>query len=525
MTKNEVRPNSYYDSATLMLITNTMAEDLGAKNVAVMMGTKMNKDLLREFGLLTEDGEAAGSNDLIIAAKGEEEAAVDAAIERAKEALQRPISRGEGPELSTVRTLDTALKEMPDASLVLVSVPGQYARGEVMKALDQGLHVMLFSDNVPLEHEIELKDHALSEGLLMMGPDCGTAVINGTPLAFANTVDRGSIGILAASGTGLQETSVLISRNGGGITQGIGTGGRDVKDEVGGRMMLAGLDALSEDQATKVILVVAKPPDPGVVDKLAERIRSMEKPVVTCFLGDPASIPEIVGAVTTHTLEDAAFEALAIAEGHDRFRVEAGRQEREATKLLERERNGLSETQRYIRGLYTGGTLCYEAILISRTQLEEIYSNTPVSPDEALSDSTAPRGHTFLDLGEDEFTRGRPHPMIEPGLRNQWMVDQARDPEVAVLLIDVVIGFGSHEDPAGVAAEGIREAKETADSEGRHLSVVASVCGTEGDYQGLRKQRKALEDAGAVVLSSNAQAARFAVSVVGGRAAGRGEEE
>jgi len=511
--KNKVRPNSYYDSATLMLITNRMAEQLGAKNVAVMMATDMNKDILQESDLLAQNGKDATPNDLIFAARGDDDAAVSAAICKAEEALDNRSSHVSAAGFAEVRTLDSALAKLPGANISVISIPGQYARGEVMKSLDKGLHVLLFSDNVSVEDEIELKDYALGKGLLMMGPDCGTAVINHTPLAFANSLDKGDIGIVAASGTGLQETSVLISRIGAGVTQAIGTGGRDATEKVGGRMMLAGIDALDADPNTKVILIVSKPPAMSVVARLSERIGKIEKPVVICFLGDKGSIPEVKGATAVHTLEDAALTAVALSRGVDPSSLVLQESAEKVAGWLSAEGKRFSPSQKYIRGLYAGGTLCYESILIARDVLSKIYTNTPVSPEEALN-GQPPHGHTFLDLGDDEFTRGRPHPMIEPSLRNQWITDQAEDEGVAVLLLDVVIGFGAHEDPAGVAAEAIVQAKETAARAGRYLSVVASVCGSEGDYQGFQKQRRVLEDAGVVVLPSNAQAARFAVQLV-----------
>ena len=514
--KNKIRKNSYHDSAALMLITNRMGEQLGTKNLAVMMGTDTNKDIMRESDLLTRDGEGVGANDLIIAARGENDSEVDAAIARAEEAIDTRASQKVSSDLPSFRTVHGALRETPDANIAVFSIPGEYARGEVMKALEQGLHVLLFSDNVSVEDEVALKDYALERELLMMGPDCGTAIINGTPLAFANAVDRGDIGIVAAAGTGLQETSVLISRNGAGISQGIGIGGRDVKEAVGGRMMMASLEALDSDPNTKVIVLVAKPPASSVVNLLSERMKDISKPVVTCFLGDREAVPAVQGAVATYTLEAAAFEAIRLSDGRSVSTGLFSATEAEINELVTAETEKLHGYQKYIRGLYGGGTLCYEAILIARNSLNEIYSNTPVSDDEALEDGN-PKGNTFLDLGEDEFTRGRPHPMIEPSLRNQWIIDQAEDESVAVVVIDLVIGFSAHDDPAGVAVDAILEAKKVAREHGRYLSVVASVCGTEGDYQGFEKQKRVLQDAGVIVMPSNAQAVRFAVLVAGGK--------
>src|SRR5690606_14776291 len=125
--------------------------------------------------------------------------------------------------------------------------PGVYAAFEAFRALENNLNVMMFSDNVTVEDEIKLKDLAVKKDLLMMGPDCGTAIINGVGLCFANKIKRGPIGLVAASGTGLQEVTVLIDQFGGGISQAIGVGGRDLSKDVMGRMTLHAINALNAD--------------------------------------------------------------------------------------------------------------------------------------------------------------------------------------------------------------------------------------------------------------------------------------
>lgn len=517
VVKNIVKKNAYHDSATLMLITNQISGSLGADNVAVMMGTDMNRDILSESGLLSADGRAATGNDLIFAVKAANEAEADTVLAQAEQALKdRAAAAGSSVGESVVRTLDGALRARTDANIAVVSIPGQYARAEVTKALEAGLHVLLFSDNVSLEDEIALKDLALSKGLLMMGPDCGTAIVNGTPLAFANALTRGDIGVVAAAGTGLQEVTVLISRNGGGVSQGLGTGGRDVKEAVGGRMMLFGLDALEADPATKVIVIVSKPPHKSVLAKLTDRLAGISKPVVACFLGADANLVSGKNVTAVATLEDAALQAVALS-NKGAFKPSAfGADSAQIESRIAAERAKFKAGQKYVRGLYTGGTLCYESILLLSAKLNGLYSNTPVKPEQELADAKQPKQHTLIDLGEDEFTRGKPHPMIEPSLRNPWLVKQAADPEVAVLLLDVVLGYGSHPDPAGVVAQAITEAKQKAAADGRYLSVVASVCGTEQDPQGFGKAREVLEAAGTMVLESNAQAARAALLLVGG---------
>jgi succinyl-CoA synthetase alpha subunit len=339
-----------------------------------------------------------------------------------------------------------------------------------------------------------------------MGPDCGTAIINGIPLAFANVVRRGDIGVVAASGTGLQQVTCLIDRWGKGISQAIGTGGHDLHRDVGGISMLQGLKALAVDQSTSVIIVISKPPSPEVAERVLEVAGGAGKPVVVNFLGaDPESIrrPNVFAA---RTLEDAAAAAVALADGR---RPEEGRPERPPFAVPPK----LAPGQQYIRGLYSGGTFCYEASSLLKKALGQVYSNTPVDPEDRLDDVWTSRGHTVIDLGDDLFTRGRPHPMIDHRLRNERILKEAADPEMAVILLDVVLGYGSHPDPATEMVPVIQKAQDLADKAGRHLVVVGFVCGTSLDPQDLCKQEAALRDAGVILAESNAQAVRLAAAV------------
>ena len=361
-----------------------------------------------------------------------------------------------------------------------------------MRCLEKNLHVMLFSDNVPIENEVVLKKFAAKKGLLVMGPDCGTAIINGIPLAFANVVRRGPIGIVAAAGTGLQEVSTLISNAGSGISQAIGTGGRDVKKEVGGIMFLAGLKALASDPQTKVILLVSKPPHPSVLRSVRREVKRIRKPVVSLLLGADGEGPK--------TLEDAALQAVALATGR---KVE-DLQDRPAFPSRSPRARG---RRKYIRGLFSGGTFCAEAQLILQDALSPLYSNAPAGRAKQLRDSLKSVKHTIIDLGEDEFTVGRPHPMIDYSLRNKRILAEAADPETAVILLDVVLGYGSNMDPAGELAPVIRAAS-------KKVSVVCSVTGTDADPQNRSKVAAALKRAGAIVMPSNAAACRLAGKLV-----------
>jgi FdrA protein len=373
--------------------------------------------------------------------------------------------------------------------------------------------VLLFSDNVSIEDEVALKRYAVQQGLLMMGADCGTAILNGAALGFANVVPRGPVGIVAASGTGLQETSSLLARLGVGVSQGIGTGGRDLKEAVGGLTMLQGLRALQADPQTEVLLLVSKPPAPAVAERVLAQVRKSDKPAVVCFLGgDPTPIVR-AGAHPARTLQEAAYRAAALAGGavdHASIAHEGADLQVQAATLRGRLRAG----QRYVRGLYSGGTLATEALIVWQEMLGDVRSNVPLRTEFKLEDVTQSVGHCAVDLGEDVFTVGRLHPMLDHELRIRRLMQEEADPEVAVIVLDVVLGYGAHSDPASELGPAIRRARALAQGAGRELLVVVSVTGTDGDPQGLSRQVQALEQAGAIVAPSNAAAARLAGWIV-----------
>jgi FdrA protein len=214
-------------------------------------------------------------------------------------------SSGDGVRPSPLASLEMAVEQQAALNLALISVLGDYAAAEAIKALRPGLSVMLFSDNVSLAHEREIKTLAREKNLLVMGPDCGTAIINGMPLGFANVVRRGAIGVVAASGTGLQEVTCCIDQLGAGISQALGTGGHDLHESIGGISMLYGLDALSADPDTRVIVLISKPPAPAVAEKILARARAAGKPVVVNFLGARPEDMNVPGITPAYTLADA----------------------------------------------------------------------------------------------------------------------------------------------------------------------------------------------------------------------------
>lgn len=510
--KTLIKKSEYHDSVTLMVVARELTKFPGVIDVGVIMATEANKALLNEAGLLTPEAQSATPNDLVIVVSADDNAA-DAALLEAERLLKHKRSAGEGAEFRP-KTLRGAVKANPTANVAVISVAGRYAADEAWDALRRGLHVLLFSDNVSLEDEIALKTYARDHGLLLMGPGAGTAILNGVALGFANVLPPGPVGIVSAAGTGLQEVSTLLAKNGIGITQGIGTGGRDLKEEVGGIMMLEGLKALQADPATKVIALVSKPPSPGVAEAILDQVAQSDKPTVIGFMGaNPAEFRLVPNALPASTLQEAALLA-AKAAGANITVTEVIAREEEALLAQAKElRAALKPEQKYLRGLFSGGTLCYEAQVIWRDRLKEpVRSNAPLRKENQLADSLRSVKHTCVDLGEEEFTVGRPHPMIDNDLRIRRLLQEARDPEVAVIMLDVVIGYGAHPDPAGELGPAIRQAKQQAD---RELIVVASVTGTEQDPQRLGAQVAALQSAGVIVCDSNAAAAKLVAMIVG----------
>lgn len=517
-TSQKIIKNLYRDSVALMQFSEQLCTLEGVRQASAVMGTQGNIALLVEAGLLA--GPTASSpNDLLVVVEAEDEASAAAALERAAALLQqkRAAAPDGAAQRIAPRSIQMGLEDFPDAQIALISTPGDYAAAEARKALQLGLHVMMFSDNVSLQDEIALKRYAREHDLFVMGPDCGTAILNGIPLGFANVVRRGTIGVVAASGTGLQQVTCLIDRFGGGITQAIGTGGHDLKSEVGGITMLQGIAALAADPSTQVLLLVSKPPSPDVMEQVLAAAQASGKPVVADFIGaDPAAVSS-GSLLGVRTLEDAARAAVALAHGEKQAASSTALPEAHA-RLAAQLAGRLTPGQRDLRGLFSGGTFCYETLLLLSDSLDVVYSNTPIRKEHRLPDVWHSQGHTVIDLGDDQFTVGRPHPMIDFRLRNERILQEAGDPQTAVVLLDVVLGHGSHPDPAGELVPAITAAQDLAAAAGRELVFVGSVCGTENDPQRLSSQEARLAAAGVHLTPSNAQAARLAAAIVEGRA-------
>ena len=487
----EVRKGAYYDSVSLMQVSRQVAGAAGVSAAQVAMATELNLEVIGGMGFIVPEG--VQPNELVVAIRADDEDGVAAGLAALQQSLGALKSAGTQAggfgDAPAPRTLGAAVSRA-GATLALVSVPGEYATIEALDALGRGVSVMLFSDNVPVEDEVRLKDVAARADLLVMGPDCGTAVVGGVALGFANVVRRGPVGIVAASGTGAQQVMALLDAAGVGVSHCLGVGGRDLSAAVAGRSTRQALAALAADEGTEAVVVVSKPPAPGVLADLEAYAAGLGVPVHWAILG--AGRPDLT----------AATESALAATGVDLPEWPAW--------------EGPAATGPvggHLRGLFCGGTLADEAMLIASAELGDIRSNIPLSPELALGADLRADGHTVIDFGDDTLTRGRPHPMIDPTLRLERLRSEAADPTCGVLLLDLVLGHGAHPDPAPELAAAIAAARESA---GRGRRVVVALTGTTGDPQGLERSAAILQQAGASVYLSNAQATRHAVSLVTG---------
>lgn len=517
-----VVPDRYLDSVFLMGMAGKLRRLPGIADASAVMGTEANKGLLRETGLLDAQAEATRATDIVISLR----AASEEAVEAARQALQELIDTMAAPRgaglpggaalgagadgRSAPTSQEEALAQRPEATVAVISLPGGFVRREALKSLELGLHPFIFSDNVPLADEVELKSKGRDKGLLVMGPDCGTSILNGIALGFANAVCRGPVGIVGASGTGIQEVCCLLDRQGIGIHQAIGVGGRDLSQQVGGSSMIQAMDILDDDPACQVIVLISKPPHPRVAERVLGRAAACRTPCLVCFLGgDPQAVLGR-GLPFAPRLDLAAARVAALLGAQDPALAESEPLLPPAlAQAAEEQAAELAPGRRYLRALYSGGTLCEEAMLVARAPLGNFLTNLEQEGEHALGQDDRRPGHLFLDLGDDRYTRGRPHPMIDFTLRQQRLLDEAADPSTAVILFDLVCGYGAHPDPAAELARTI----ESLPREPGAPLFVASVTATEQDPQPYAAQRQRLEEAGVLVLDCNAAAASFAAAI------------
>ena len=497
----------YLDSVVLMALAGRLKAQPGVEEASAQMGTEANLALLREAGLLDEAAAAAGPTDLVVAVVAADGAQAEQALEQVEELLQGPRPGGAAgardPAGAPAQTTEEALSRLPEASVALISLPGAYVLHEGLRALDLGLHLFVFSDNVPVAAEVQLKELGRQRGLLVMGPDCGTSILDGVAMGFANVVPRGPVGIIGASGTGIQELSCLLARRGVGVHQAIGVGGRDLSAEVGARSMLQALELLDGDPAVEVIVLLSKPPDPAVAERVFVAAAAAKTRCVLCLLGGDPAQARAHGLAFAARLDDADRVVAALLDGaqpdaaapvlSDALKAQAAA----AAAALEPSRHK-------VVGLFSGGTL--------RSEARQVLSEELGVPLEALAKDVVPDSpgqHVLLDLGDDRYTQGRPHPMIDFSERQAQLRATVADPSCAVVLLDCVLGHGAHADPAGELAPLLSELRSPGGP-----CVVASVTGTAADPQPYGPQRARLESAGVVVLESNAEAARFTAAIL-----------
>ena len=485
----KVVENRYADSVRLMSISRSVREREGVRRCELGMGTQANIEFLAQLGA----NAAASPADLIIAVEADDGDAQQAlaAAEQELASLQSANGGEGGPntERARPRSLPVAARELLGANVALISVPGDYAALEAHQALSAGMHVFLFSDHVPLEAELELKRRAAELGLLVMGPECGTAMLGGVGLGFANVVRAGNVGIVAAAGTGAQECACLLDAAGVGVSHIIGVGGRDLSSDVGAIMFRQGMQMLAEDEDTDTLLLVSKAPSVHAVARVVEAVPPGVR-VVAAFVGWDGE----QGSLEIHPTLEAGAAAAAGVVVPDARGLEQ--------ELASRASGPLDGS---LLGLYSGGSLAHEAATILEPVLGPLAGNVGHGPPAAGTGE--PGQHRLLDLGEEEYTQGRPHPMVDLSARVGMLEEAAADDRIGCVLLDVVLGYGGHPDPAGGLAEAIGRVCE------RSL-VIGHVCGTSEDPQDARRQVQTLRDAGALVAPSNAAAARLVLKAL-----------
>ncbi len=503
-TSLRIKKNQYYDSVFLMGVNKRLSESEGVSQSMVVMASEANKQMLADLGIQDPRLQTAQPNDLIVVVSADSQKIADQLLEQFDQFLEvSAASKGQ----SSLHTLQDGLESKPNANLAVISVPGEYAAREARLAVEKGLNVFLFSNNVSLDDEIVIKRLAKDRGVLVMGPDCGTSIINGVGIGFANRVRRGPVGVVGPSGTGLQEFTCLVHHLGSGISHAIGTGSRDLSDAVGGVTTLAALQVLDKDPMTEIIAVISKPPGRKTLPVLTTAFASCTKPVVACFLGIRE---DVSGAGETFRLGRTIDEAASMATGKQGALAE----NIEAQNLLAKARSSRHPKQQYLRGLFAGGTFCYQSQQILQSHNTQVYSNSPLDDRFALQHPDRSQKHTLVDMGDDFYTRGRPHPMIDGSQRARRIIAEAEDPNVAIILLDFILGYNSSMDPVNDLLPAIHVAQQKAESRGGKITFVASITGTELDPQGYKTQIMALQAADVITFQSNAAATEFCVKLL-----------
>jgi len=514
LIKTIIRDNSYMDSILILSVSREVMKFPGVHNAVVVMATDMNKTVVEEFGGMTVAVKNAGANDLVISIDLDNESVIPGVEEKVKQMVEGTGDSAGGDSQVECRTLNTALAAQPESNICIISLPGEYALDEAKSAIENGMNLFIFSDMTE-ENELELKQMAHERALFVMGPGAGTAVINNISIGLMSKVRPGRVGLVAASGSGLQEVAVLVHNYGAGISQAIGTGGHDLSEKVGGIMFLQGIDFLSSDPDTDVIVLVSKPPHPATAKKIYAALPKT-KPVVIFFLGGDAVEIKAAGAYAPATLEEAAQMAYELANGR---KPKEGRnivaEDKDAlAALAAAERAKLTPVQKYLRGLFCGGTHSEETVTLLQTFVPKLHSNIKFGKADLMLDRYVSVENSLVDMGDEVFTKGRPHPVMDPSILVDRMIQEAHDPEAGVILFDLLYGHAIHKDPVGAIEDALKEIKRIEKEEGRHICVIASLCGTDIEPQNVAKQARRLSEYGVIIESSNAKAALLAGLIV-----------
>lgn len=501
----KIEKNKYVDSLETLFTTGVLNDQKGIDIGFVNMASKVFKETLKTEGMLTPEIENLSDSDFVIVASCDSQTSFDNAIS----VINKDIHGENKESKKTYSTISDGFSAHKEANLCSIAVPGEYALEEVEKALDLGLHCVVFSNNVPLEDERKMKEKAREKGLLCMGPDCGVANINGSALVLASINNRGPFGICGATGTGIQHVAAILHQCGTGVSQTIGTGGNDLKEKVGGIMMQMGIEALEADSDTKYIILISRKPADSVLEPIFKKIEKCTKPVVVFFMGCSRESVEKIGGIYASNLDDCAEKALNLI--GKTFKKET---KEDIRRIAEKATEGMPPSQKYLRGLYTGGTYMDEAMRAMSQEVGDIYSNAPLEERLRLSDSTVTKENSCIDYGEEEFTQGRPHPAIDPSIRKPFILKEAEDKEVAVMILDFILTPPGHMDPCGYVLEDVKRAMRKAEEDGRKLVVIAVVLGTDADIQNKSEQVRKMEEAGVIVAKTNYSAALIASEIV-----------
>ena len=511
MIVNITKKNFFRDSVQMMQFSQQLKDEQGVIDAAIVMGTDLNKNTLKKMELLTEDGAIATENDTLISINCKDKNSLNDAIQKAERLLTSNTTKSKNEFNSLASALDT----FDNANIASLSIPGQFVKEMATELIRKQLHLFVFSDHVPLEDEIYLKNLALENNVLFMGPEAGTSILNGTVFGFGNRIRNGSIGIIGASGTGIQESSTMIDLFGEGISHGIGVGGRDLRNDIGGMMTMKTMEIFEDDPNTKAVLLVSKPVGDDVRNKIINKINNFSKKnYVICLIGDNENREDSAKIKFSKSIQTSVLKILKYVndDAYKKTKDVIRKQVDDSIKLAESLSNDLNSEQKFVRGFFAGGTLCYESKIILEQMIGKVHSNLSSDDEYSIKGNATSKENTLIDFGEEEFTSARPHPIIDPLLRKNRILEDANDPNVGVIIIDIICGINAAKNTMAFHAETIKKAIENAKEKGRKLSVFAYICGTEKDVS--KNELKLLTDSGAKLFASNSLMSFAAALVV-----------